>query len=238
MRMCNMALTAPVKNWSPRFKAQKKQKREPADPGQRNTVILTYFPTRKGALRMEGLKHYFHADMAEILEMDRTVDHWTARTERFEFADDKKSFSMRPDFMATGSGGPRAIRLLKATEENERRRERHAQLRQRFAEIGIAFEVMTDVGLANDTRTHVAKELRYHRYRDRREGLALLCVEAFQRLPKPTLGAIHVSLGGDNDLWFELLSHTSRGFLEIDLIDGLSADTPVHACKLEGYCDE
>jgi len=224
-------------NWNPRFAAQKKApKKEPSVKAA--TPIMSYFPTLKGEPRTERLRHYFHVDMATVLEMDPAVIAWTTETKEYSFSDKRGDITFKPDILASEGDRARAIRLLRAAELTQSRLAKYARLTPKLAELGITLEIFTDKQLAEDPRVRTAKQIHFHRYRDCREGLTMNVVEVFRRLRCATLGELHDSLGGDSSLWDELLSLVAKGFIIIDHSQGLSRDTAVRTAKLGGYCDE
>ena len=60
----------------PKFKTSKACKPRSDKLGSTSPNIKSWFPTVKGAERMEGLRHYFHKHMAMLLDARPDVDSW------------------------------------------------------------------------------------------------------------------------------------------------------------------
>src|SRR4051794_40327383 len=108
--MRKVALGAAPKrgNWSPKFKARAKRRKEKLDvaedaerpeTGKKKTQIVSYHPPARGESRMERLRHYFHREMALLLDAWPDVEEWTTETEAVEVPTGDGTFSFTPDFL-------------------------------------------------------------------------------------------------------------------------------------------
>ena len=223
-------------NWSPKFKMSNSRKRRADKLGSANTPIVSWFPTLKGEPRMEGLRHYFHKSMAMLLDTLPNVTSWTAQTTPIMFEFNGELLEFKPDFILTGNHRTRAIRLLRAgTTVSEKRQEHHGAVAAAYREAEQRLDVTTQEELEADVRLPGARALFTNRLLDRPDDMPWQLAEAWGNACPVTLGTIHASLGGDPVSWGHLLSLAALGHLHLDLDAGLSADTPVLACKVEGY---
>lgn len=236
MRKCRLAAPLTSQSWSPRFKPSNGRAAPGTKTGQRNTSVMTYFPTWKGGKRMERLRHYFHADMAALLETDRHVLRWTTEVQAFQFDDDGRDIHFTPNFQVTELSGTRFIRLVRETDfKAARRNERHELLKQQFGDMGMQFDVLSDVQLAAHPHLQTARDILFHRYRDVPDEMVHRLGALAAAGPPPTLGELHVEVGGDELGWEQLLSLVAQGHVDVDLAYGLTPDTPVVACMLKGH---
>lgn len=236
MRMCNLSLQQPVKSWSPQFKVRK-TKPKPEPVGQRNTSVMSHFPTWKGTFRMERLRHYFHVDLASILEVDPEVRHWTADVKPYQFQVGDRAISYRPSFLVTTEATKQALRLVRAGNRKAiATSERHQMLADLFDEIGIEFIVLTDADVRESPRLPVAKEILFHRYPGVPDEIPMaIAAMALAGAPK-TLGELEARLGEPGPAtWTLVCAAVAEGLVDIDLDAGLSRNTAVLACKLKGY---
>jgi hypothetical protein len=221
-------------SWSPQF--LKKERVERDDKvGRRNTSFMTYFPTIKGEWRSEGLRHYFHKNYALILDAMSEVECWTGAATSIVVAG-QKPFEFTPDFFVYEATRSYAVRLLRGelVPESPTRR-KHAAASDAYETRGQSLVIMTAAELAEHLLLPAAKSLFLNRVRDWPSQLPSAIADRWSDACPTTLGALHVSMGGDSASWLQLLSLVAHGFVQVDLHCGLHPQTPVTACRHAGY---
>lgn len=201
--------------------------------GQRNTSVVSYFPTRKSGWRMERLRHYAHRSLAALLETDPQVLKWTTEAEPLAVGTGWWGFT--PDFWVLERDRRAAIRVVRAARlKNARHDERHRSVRDAYARFGIAFEVRTEEDITADPRLPVAEEILWHRPREVPAALALQ-VGTMAATPPSTLGELHARLGGAAETWPLMIALVAQGCIELESADRLDAETRVLACRMRGH---
>ena len=230
MRACRIDLVTPAR----RVRAKPRVAPQPvADKaGQRNTSVVSYFPTRKGGWRMERLRHYAHRSLAALLETDPRVLRWTTEAESLALGDGLK---FTPSFWVVGSRHCTAIRVLRADRlKGARHEERHRAVRDAYGRLDVAFEVRTEEDIEADPRLPVAEEILWHRPRDVPAGMSLR-VDTMAAAPPATLGELHARLGGAAGTWPLVIALVAQGCIELESTDRLDAGTRVLACRMRGH---
>ena len=155
MRPCRIDLAMPL----PRVRAKPCVAPQPAadKAGQRNTSVVSYFPTRKSGWRMERLRHYAHGSLAALVETDPQILKWTTEADPLSVG---TGWGFTPDFWVLERDRRAAIRVVRAARlKNARHDERHHSVRDAYARLGIAFEVRTEEDITADPRLSVAEEI-------------------------------------------------------------------------------
>ncbi len=230
MRACRIDLATPARRVrvKPRVAPQPVADRA----GQRNTSIVSYFPTRKGGWRMERLRHYAHRSLATLLETDPQVLTWTTEAEPLVLGD---GWEFTPSFRVAERGRHVAVHVLRAERLTDaRHQERHRAVRDAYDRLDIAFEVRTEEDIKADPRLPVAEEILWHRPREVPAAMALQ-VGTMAAAPPATLGELHARLGGAAATWPLVVALVARGCIELEGADRLNADTRVLACRMRGH---
>lgn len=197
---------------------------------------MSYFPTVKGTPRMEGLRHYFHKDMALILDARPDVVEWTADTAPIVLGEGRRQTEFTPDFDVQEDHRTYSVRLLRSgTTASEAIAERHHTINAEYRKRGEALLVMTAAALTTHPHLPAALALFRNRGRDWPDDFPQTVAEAWADGCPTTLGRIQESIGGGRTAWTQLLSLASLGYLELDLDCPLDADMPVLACHFQGY---
>jgi hypothetical protein len=185
---------------------------------------------------MERLRHYFHANMAALLETDPDVLYWTTEVDAYRFQHRGRDIVFIPSFQVEDVGGTRVIRLVRAQERASlRSQEHHRLLRRLFRQRGMEFDVLSDAELASHPRLRSAKEILFHRYWDVPDDLPYQVAIMAASHPPATLGELHERLGGGAVVWEQVLSLVAQGFVELEARPGLTAETGIRACKMKGH---
>ena len=229
MRSCRIGRSAPEL----RVRAKPRSKPDPttsrASLGQRNTTVMSYFPTCKGGLRMESLRHFAHRSLATLLETDPEVVQWTTEIAPVQVACDR---AFTPNFLVTERHRQVAIRVLRTEQlASARREERHQMVETACARMGMAFEVRTEEDIKNDPWLPMAEEILWHRPHDVPQEV-LIKVGAMASAPPSTLGLVHDLLGGGQATWPVVISLIARGCIEIQRAGRLCAATRVLSCGI------
>jgi hypothetical protein len=223
-------------SWSPAFKVRTGREAWTDKTGRRNTSFMSYFPTAKGTPRMEGLRHYFHKDMALILDARPNVMEWTANTASIVFGRGRRQTEFTPDFDVQEEHRTYSVRLLcSGTTRREVADERHDAIDAKYRERGETLVVMTSEELAGHPHLPAALALFRNRGRDWPEHLPQMVADAWADRCPTTLGDIQKTVGVGRTTWFQLLSLASLGHLDLDLDYPLDADMPVLACRSQGH---
>ena len=197
---------------------------------------MSYFPTVKGTPRMEGLRHYFHKDMALILDARPDVVEWTADTKPIVLGTGHRQTEFTPDFEVEEEYRTYSIRLLRSgITASETAAERHHAADAEYRERGQSLLVMTAAELTSHPFLPAARTLFQNRGRDWPENLPQAVSDTWTDRCPTTLGRIHEAAGGGQTFWMQLLSLASLGYLELDLDCPLDDDMPVLACRPWGY---
>lgn len=196
---------------------------------------MVYYPTWKGGRRMEPLRHYFHEDMAVLLEADPAVVKWSAQVESLDVEhDDGVVREFRPSMRAEVQG---RIRLIKLHDDSRRGPPEVAGRRRAWpvAARGISFERYTRSQLAKHPRLRTSQDIIFHRSRDLPRELPLQAASlAAVSLPR-TLGELHERLGRSNVVWEDVLSLVAQGYVEVDMGAAVGPGMSVVACHPWGY---
>ncbi|WP_158747674.1 hypothetical protein [Acidisphaera sp. L21] len=227
---------ASASNWSPKFKTSKACKPRSDKLGSTSPNIKSWFPTVKGAERMEGLRHYFHKHMAMLLDARPDVDSWTAQTTPIKLELYGEPVEFKPDFIIDEGHRKRAIRLLRSgVTPSERGRERHGAVARAYREADCHFDVITEEELLSDVRLPIARALFVNRLRDWNQEMPGKLADAWSHRCPIALGEIHRSLGGDAVSWNQLLCLAAFGYLRLDINTGLNAGMAVLGFDVLGY---
>ncbi len=223
-------------SWSPAFKVRTGQEARTDRTGRRNTSFMSYFPTVKGRPRMEGLRHYFHKDMALMLDARPGVMEWTADTGPITVGEGRRQTEFTPDFEVREEHRTYSVRLLRSgTTASEAAVERHRSVDAEYRTRGEFLLVMTAEDLVGHPHLPAARILFQNRGRDWPENLPHAVFDTWTDRCPTTLGRIHEAAGGGQTFWMQLLSLASLGYLELDLDCPLDDDMPVLACRPWGY---
>lgn len=181
---------------------------------------------------MERLRHYFHIDLATILEADRAVLKWTTELKPYQLRADDEEISFRPHFLVTNTTGETAICLMRG-----RKRRRPSMWQQllghAFAHVGMSFTVLAEQEVAEDPRLPTAKEILFNRYRDLPEEIPLAVATMELDQPPETLGDLADRLGPPEvETWNLVCCLVANRHVEIDLESGLTRKTPIVALAL------
>lgn len=236
MRKCRLGAALPKRNWSPQFLISKERKPRQADLGAQNTVAMTYWPTPKSPSRQELLRHYWHADMAHLLDAWPHVISWTAERKPVLVEMDGKHAPFTPDFEVIDRSGTYALRLIQGeSSDRPERTKRRRALQDHYRDLGGNLEFTTQAEILQHPHLRLARDLFFYRYHDWPNDLPRqVAVVATSERPE-TLGELHECLGRERVTWEQLLSLVANGHIEIDLDSGLQPDTPVLACRIQGY---
>lgn len=230
MRACRIDIATPAR----RIRVKPRLPPQPAADraGQRNTSVVSYFPTRKGGWRMERLHHYAHRSLAALLETDPQVLRWTTEAEPLAMEDGRE---FTPSFWVVGSRHCTAIRVLRADRlRGARHDERHRAVRDAYGRLDVAFEVRTEEDVKADPRLSVAEEILWHRPWDVPAGMSLQ-VGTMAAAPPATLGELHTRLGGAAETWPLMIALVAQGFIELEDAERLDTATRVLACRMRGH---
>jgi hypothetical protein len=223
-------------SWSPQFRTIKPRRRATNREGRENTPVMSYFPAIKGEPRMERLRHYFHIDMALLLDARPRVVGWEAEAPAIDVTGGATPFSYRPDFRVQERDEVYCVRLLRSgTNMTPAQAERHDLVREAYRERDEGFRVITQEELTADSALPAARLLFRERVRDWPEDLPELVVAACGAGCPTTLGVIHAQLGGGREAWHWLLSLAAHGFVEIELDGNILPATVVLSCTTRGY---
>lgn len=235
MRACRISIPVPARP----VRAKSPRRPDPTGPedklGQRDTSVVSYFPTRKGEPRMERLRHYAHRALAVLLETDPQVLTWTTEAEPLPLGDGERACEFVPNFWVVERRRRVAIRVLRADRlRGSRQQERHAAVRDAYDKRGVCFEVRTEEAIAADPRLPAARYLLWHRAWDVPDEVAVR-VGAMAADPPRTLGQLHARLGGAAETWPQVLSMVARGGIEICDTVEVGPGTEVVACRMRGH---
>lgn len=194
---------------------------------------MAYFPTWKGGRRMERLHHYFHEDMAFLLEADHEVTYWTADAEPIDLEyDDGEVRPFRHSFRAETRGGLRLIRLRDESHpltKQPRTRARPVEM------LGVRCEFYGKAALAGHPRLRTSKEILFHRPRPWTPELPHRVATMAAMEHPDTLGGLHLRLGHSEVAFEDLVSLVAQGFIDVDLDFPVGPAMPVLACNARGY---
>ena len=87
MRKNVLGAAMPKASWCPRFTTTTSPKARRAADQLDNGPTVSLMPSWKGTHRIIPLKHYFHADMAYILEADPDVLTWDTDVELIPYVE-------------------------------------------------------------------------------------------------------------------------------------------------------
>jgi hypothetical protein len=228
---------APVRgNWTPKFKLRRKQKAKEEDTEQKKTPFVSYHPTVKGQQRVEPLRKYFHRDMALLLDAWPHVESWTGNAASIKVQVGGKDASFTPDFLVEERSSSYALRLRSGNNKTSRAGEDYySAVRENYERRGMSLEIITRAEVESHPDLPAAVELFYHRYRDWPENLPFDVAALAEERHLPTIGSLHVAMGGDKEAWAMLLSLVSHGYVIADIQGKLGPDTPVLACRTKGW---
>lgn len=232
MRACCISLVKPTRKVWKNPRRERKPAAEPAKTGQRDTSIVSYFPTIKGGLRMERLRHYAHRSMAVLLETDPEVVFWTTEGEPLSLEDEGE---FQPNFFVRERQRNLTLRIVrKELLPESRKAERHRFVKERYGEKGVIFQVFTEELLQADARVQVAEEILWHRPWDVPPAVVFE-VGLMASDPPGTLGLLHSRLGGAEETWPLVVALIAQGLIEVGLPDRLDGSTEVRACRTKGF---
>lgn len=221
--------------WSPRFKLAP-LKPPPTDERRRKkTLAMSYFPTVK-TREMVPLRHYFHVDMAYLLDAWPEVVAWTTDAPPLAVAQPGGDVAFTPDIVVTERDRAYALRLLdRGTKPSKARDERYRAIDAAYRERGGSLVVLTREELEAHPHLQAAKSLFYHRTRNWPADLPLALVAATGKVPPATLDDLLRLLGGGEAAWADILSLVAHGHIRVDLDAGLQPQAPVIALRVEGW---
>lgn len=236
MRKCRLGAALPVRNWSPRFRVSQERKPRNADLGAQNTAVVTYWPSPKSPCRQEQLRHYWHADMAHLLDAWPWVVSWSAERKPLPIEFKGRQAQFTPDFEVTERGRTYALRLIwgNKTEDPQPRAQRQA-LRERYHDLGGELEFLTRDDVYRHPHLPLARDLFFYRYHDWPDDLPRQVALVADSERPETLGDLNECLGRERVTWEQLLSLVANGHIEIDLDGGLQPSAALLACRIRGY---
>jgi len=230
MRKCRIGAAMPRGSWAPTFAPQVTRKPRTAEKDEAATQPMAYFPTMKGSLRSEPLRHYFHRDMAYLLEADPEVLTWTTQVDPMETDEG----GIRPSFKAEHVGGTRLIHVTHRP-PGEKRRAQYRAMQAHCRQQGLSFEVLSREELTAHKRLPASRDLFFFRPFEFPRELPVMVSALAAAQEVRTLGDILNGLGGAEGLWPQILSLTARGYIEVDMNEPLGPDMPVRCCKPTGH---
>ena len=231
MRKCRLGATLPKRSWSPQFRVSDPRGSRTTELGARNTGVMSYWPTPKSPNRQERLRHYWHIDMAHLLDAWPWVVSWTAERDTVPLGDGRAQFT--PDFQITTRDRAYALRLVGGKES--RPASKQCELREKCLEQGRELQFLAREEVCKHPHLPLARELFYFRNHDWPEDLPRRVSMVTECKHPATLGDLYQSLGEQNVTWEQLLSLVANGHIEIDLDDGLVPSAALLACRVQGY---
>ncbi len=207
---------------------------EPAS-ARRGTLSDSRFPTWKGGRRIERLRHYFHEDMACLLETDPDVVRWSAQVEPMEVEYEDGHVRVYPQSMwAETSRGMRHISLCyeachPGTEPQGDKRSAPLKVR------GELFETYTRADLAAHPRLRTSQDILFHRSRELERELPLRVASISAVALPATLGDLHQCLGHGAVAWEDVVCLVAQGYLVVDLGYAVGPAMPLISCNPFGY---
>ncbi len=221
--------------WSPRFKLAP-PKPPPTDERRRKkTLAMSYFPSVK-TRGMVPLRHYFHVDMAYLLDAWPEVVAWTTDAPPLAVARPCGDIAFTPDIIVTERDRAYALRLLdRGTKPSKARDERYRAIDAAYRERGGSLVVVTREELEAHPHLQAAKSLFYHHTRNWPADLPFTVVAATGTTSLAILDDLHRLLGGSEVAWADILSLVAHGYIRVDLDAGLQPQTPILALQVEGW---
>ena len=196
---------------------------------------MAYFPTVKGWQRMERLRHYFHLDMASLLEADPDVRTWTTAVDALHLESEPNGQGFTPAFRAQGADQIRYIHLVDRPVKSRARIERHAALRKQCRKQGMSFEVLTREQVEAHPRLKTSRDILFYRPFEWPPELPVR-TSAVAAVARPkTLGDLHRGLGGGSTLWPQLLSLVSLGYITVDMGTPVGPAIIIRSVSPSGY---
>lgn len=184
---------------------------------------------------MEHLRHYFHEDMACLLEADPDVLRWSAQVEPLEVEFEDGEVREYPHTMwAETSRGMRHISLHHGPRHpgpEPERSKRPEPLKVR----GKAFETYTRAELAAHPRLRTSQDILFHRSRELEPELALRAAAMSATSLPGTLGELHRRLGQDVVPWEDVVCLVAQGYVVVDLASPVGPAMPLISCNPHGH---
>ncbi|WP_156963780.1 hypothetical protein [Muricoccus aerilatus] len=199
------------------------------------TPTMVYFPTYKGGHRNERLRHYFHEDMAYLLEADPQVLRWTTEVEPIDVLHDDNQ--MRPFIPSMRAVTTRGVRMVKLAWGKRQPKRRSAKARRpRPVDVdGLTYEFLMGEDLTVHPCLPASKEVIYHRPRETDPDLPCLAAAVFSESRPVTLGDLQERLGRKVAALEDLISLVAQGFIQVDLRCKVDAGMTVLGCRTQGY---
>ena len=197
-------------------------------------VTVAYFPTWKGGRRMERLRHYFHEDMACLLEMDPDVLRWSTEELANDNHEDAARAGSRSSMVAETSRGMRFIELYDDTSPGGRQVTTGRPFASKFP-ASVEVERLSRTELMSHPRLAASEELLFHRPRVWEPALPLraAAMDAVQAVRD--LGDLYVRLGSNSVCWEDVLSMVAQGFVSVNMDDAVGPAIRVVACNSVGH---
>ena len=247
MRKHVLGATRPARGWCESFKPPREGRSKDVGaapaidldgervPERRSTVSASRFPTWKGGKRTEKLRHYFHEDMACLLETDPEVIRWSAQVEPLEVEYDDGQMREYPQSMwAQTSRGMRHIILRHGPRHPGSVPDRDKRPEPLMVR-GRSFETYTRADLAAHPRLRTSQDILFHRSRELEPELPLR-VAAMSAVSLPaTLGDLHRRLGHGAVAWEDVVCLVAQGYVVVDLAHAVGPAMPLVSCNPFGY---
>jgi hypothetical protein len=235
MRKCCLGTQMPKGSWTPAFTPKRALRSTQDNVGEKDTPIVAYFPTWKGGFRNERLRHYFHVDMARLLEADPNVEMWTTDFVALPLADDPSGRGFKPAFRVVGKDCIRFVHLIDSPVKSGARRERHDVLRERCRTQGMIFEVLTRSEVEQHPRLATSREILFYRSLDTPPELPVMASAVMAVSGPLTLGELHKRLGGGFALWEQVVSLVGKGHIDVDMSMPLGPNMTILSVNPVGY---
>ena len=236
MRKCRLGAMLPKRSWSPQFRVSQPRTPRTAELGAQNTAVLSYWPSPKSPNRQERLRHYWHIDMAHLLDAWPWVISWTAERNPLQIDGESAQTQFTPDFEVVARDRTYALRLVSGDNGQPRRAQQHRELRDQYRNRrGSDLEFLAPEEVRNHPHLPSARDLFFYRYHDWPDDLPRQASLMADRHRPETLGDLHACLGPKNATWEQLLSLVANGHIEIDLDGGLQPSAALLSCRIQGY---
>ncbi len=184
---------------------------------------------------MVNLRHYFHYEMACLLEMDPEVLWWSADRESVEVGyEDGELAEFKSNLVAKTRTG---LRLVKLHDDSSRRRDKAVPVRRVNPKVpfGVECETLTRSEVLAHPRLAASQDILFYRPFEWEPELAFRLAASDALHPVQSLGDMHERLGEDEVPWSHVLSMVAQGFVEVDMDDEVGPAIKVLSCNHEGY---
>ncbi len=247
MRKHVLGATRPTRGWCESFKPERVNRSgitnaaaadeggDGSAPERKKDNSVARFPTWKGGKRTEKLRHYFHEDMACLLEADPDVVRWSAKVEPLEVEYEDGEVREYPHSMwAETARGMRHISLhygpaRSGSKPNCVRHPQPVKVR------GKLFETYTQADLASHPRLRTSQDILFHRSRELEPELPLRVASMAAVCLPATLGDLHRRLGHGAVAWEDVVCLVAQGFVVVDLAYAVGPAMPLISCNPYGH---